>query len=79
MTEFSNKLITFFLNMGEGGCSQTSLKRKLDDISRQIHEIDLRIQSFGPSNPHIPALKEAKLELQKRIVPLQARSKKARQ
>ena len=71
--------------MAEGGHSQASLKKELDDISRQIYEIDLKTQSFGPNNSHIPALKQAKLELQKRIVPLQvqleillSRRKKAR-
>ena len=60
--------------MAEGGHTQASLKREIDDISKQIFKIDIKIQSFqsqGPNNLHIPALQEAKLELQKKIVQLQ--------
>ena len=60
--------------MADGGRTQASLKREIEDISKQIFEIDIKIQSFqsqGPNNPHIPALKEAKLELQKKIVQLE--------
>ena len=60
--------------MAEGGRTQASLKREIEDILKQIFEIDIKIQSFqsqGPNNPHIPALKEAKLELQKKIVQLE--------
>ena len=60
--------------MAAGRHTQASLKREIDDISKQIFEIDLKIQSFqsqGPNNPHTPALKEAKLELQKKIVQLE--------
>ena len=60
--------------MAEGGHTQASLKKEIEDISKQIFEINIKIQSFqsqGPNNPHIPALKEAKLELQKKIVQLE--------
>ena len=66
-----------------------SLKWEIEDILKQIFEIDIKIQSFqsqGPNNPHISALKEAKLELQKKIVQFEiqlqytrAQRKKARQ
>ena len=69
-----NLLVTFFFTMAEGGSTQASLKREIKDISKQIFEINIKIQSFqsqGPNNPHIPALKEAKLKLQEKIVQLE--------
>ena len=39
-------LITFSWAMATGGCSLASLKRKLDDLTKQIFEIDLKIQEF---------------------------------
>ena len=60
--------------MAEGRCTQASLKREIEDILKQIFEIDIKIQSFqsqGPKNPQIPAWKEAKLELQKKILQLE--------
>ena len=49
--------------MAEGGCTQASLKREIEDILKQIFEIDIKIQSFqsqGPNNPHITSIKGGK-------------------
>ena len=74
--------------MAQGGpVSQVQLKRELEELSRQIFEIDLKIQSFkqqGNSN-HIPKLEAAKAEMTKKIQQKQieleikkAQSRKAR-
>ena len=51
----------------------TSLKCKLDDLSKQIFEIDLKIQTFAQQNKQqeVSNLKAAKVQLQKNIVDLQ--------
>ena len=41
-----NLLVTFFFTMAEGRHTQASLKREIEDISKQIFEIDIKIQSF---------------------------------
>ena len=66
-------LITFFLAMATGGCSFSlaGLKRKLDDLAKQIFEIDLKIQQFKQQNKDIADLQEAKRILQQDIVSTQ--------
>ena len=56
-----------------GGRSQKSIRQEIDEISRQIFEIDVKIQQFEQqkNNQHTPALKEARRKLQEEIVPLQ--------
>ena len=57
--------------MAEGGeVSQAQLKRELIQLSKEIFEIDLNIQSSRDqgNNTHIPALEATKLEIQKQIV-----------
>ena len=59
---------TFIPIMLQGGpVSQAEIKRKLDDLSKQIDEIDLKIESFIKHgyHAHIPAWQAAKIELQK--------------
>ena len=53
----------------DGPISQAHLKRELEELSRQIFKIDLKIQSFRQqrNNTYIPALKAVKVELQKQI------------
>ena len=48
-----------------------SIKRKLDEISRQVYEIDLKVQAFKKENKDISDLLEAKHLLQQDIVSLQ--------
>ena len=46
----------------EGKCSQAWLKREIDNISKLIFEIDIKIQSFqrqGLNKPHISSMQEA--------------------
>ena len=60
--------------MATGGLSQAALKRKIDSLSRQIFEIDLKIQSFRHQEDtveDIRNLEAAKLQLQQDIVSLQ--------
>ena len=47
------------------------IERKLDEISRQIYEIDLKVQAFKKENKDISDLLEAKRLLQQDIVSLQ--------
>ena len=48
MREFFHKLVSFFSNVAEGGptaeVSQAALKCKLDTLSSENFQIDLRIQ-----------------------------------
>ena len=69
MREFSHKLVTFSLIITEGGVSQAQLKRENDCLSKEIFDIDLRIQIFRSegNTTHIPALEAAKVEIQKNI------------
>ena len=56
------------------GYTQAGLKREIDEISRQIYEIDLKIQQFSTQqNPenHIANLQATKAKLQSDIVNLQ--------
>ena len=47
MREFSYKLVTFFLNITQAGdVSQFIFKRKLDQLAKEIYDIDIRIQQF---------------------------------
>ena len=64
-------LITFSWAMVTGGCSLASLKRKLDDLGKQIFEIDLKIQEFKKKNKDTADLQEAKRLLQQDIVSTQ--------
>ena len=59
--------------MAVRGPSQAELKRRLDSLSKQIFEIDLKIQSFRTQGKvdTVCDLEAAKLELQKQIVSLQ--------
>ena len=60
--------------MATGGLSQAALKRKIDALSRQIFEIDLKIQSFRHQEDKVEDihnLEAAKLQLQQDIVSLQ--------
>ena len=64
MKEFSHKLVTFFLNMVQaGGVSQVSLKRELDQLSKEIYDIDLKIQQLKQVGnlTHVPNLEAAKI------------------
>ena len=60
--------------MAEGGdlssLSLAQLKRNIDQLSKEIYEIDLRIQSFRAqrNNTHISAIEAAKHEIQKQMV-----------
>ena len=55
------------------GTSLAALKRKLDDLSKQIFEIDLKIQTLAQQNKQqeVSNLKAAKGQLQKDVVDLQ--------
>ena len=71
MREFSDKPVTFALIMAQDGeVSQAKFKRELDQLSKMIFEIDLKIQSFRAqgNNTHIPALEAAKAEIEKQIL-----------
>ena len=59
--------------MATGGCSFSlaALKRKLDDLAKQIFKIDLKIQQFKQQNKDIADLQEAKRILQQDIVSTQ--------
>ena len=48
--------------MATGGCSLSlaALKRKLDNLAKQIFEIDLKIQQFKEQEKDIADLQEAK-------------------
>ena len=66
MREFSCKLVTF--EMAEGGhVSQAQLKRELDQLSKELFGIDIKIQSFRAqgNNTHIPALEAVRAEITK--------------
>ena len=70
MREFSHKLVTFFFTMAQGvPVSQVQLIRELKELSRQIFEFDLKIQSFKQlgNNNHIPALEGAREKITKKI------------
>ena len=56
---------------GTSAGSLALIKRKLDEISRQIYEIDLKVQAFKKENKDISDLLEAKRLLQQDIVSLQ--------
>ena len=47
-----NLFVTFFFTMAEGGHTQASLKREIDNISKQIFKIDIKIQSFKSQGPN---------------------------
>ena len=55
------------------GTSLAALKHKLDDLSKQIFEIDLKIQTLAQQNKQqeVSNLKAAKVQLQKDVVDLQ--------
>ena len=55
------------------GTFLAALKRKLDDLSKQIFEIDLKIQTLAQQNKQqeVSNLKAAKVQLQKDVVDLQ--------
>ena len=53
--------------------SLASIKRDLDEKSRQIFEIDLKIQEFNCSGRDTSDLEEAKCLLQQDVVDLQIR------
>ena len=60
--------------MATGGLSQAALKRKIDALSRQIFEIDLKIQSFRHQEDKVEDIRNleaAKLQLQQDIISLQ--------
>ena len=60
--------------MATGGLSQAALKRKIESVSKQIFEIDLKIQSFRQQEDKVEAvrnLEAAKLQLQQDIISLQ--------
>ena len=57
--------------MATGGCSLASLQRKLDDLMKQIYEIDLKIQEFKRNSKDTADLQEAKRLLQQDIVSTQ--------
>ena len=54
--------------MAEGG--QAQLKRDLDVLRKDLHNIDLQIQRIhqGQQQGHIPTLEQAKVEIQKQLV-----------
>ena len=56
--------------MAQGGQTQADLKRKLDQLSQEIIQIDLRIQWFKQQGnlQHIANLEAAKVKIQKDIV-----------
>ena len=53
--------------------SLASIKHDLDEKSRQIFEIDLKIQEFNPSGRDTSDLEETKCLLQQDVVDLQIR------
>ena len=59
--------------MAEGGdlssLSLAQLKRNIKQLSKEIYEIDLKIQEFRAqgNDAHIPALETAKHDIQKQI------------
>ena len=57
--------------MVTGGCSLASLKRKLEDLYKQIFEINLKIQQFKTQRKDTADLQEAKRLLQQDIVSTQ--------
>ena len=60
--------------MAKGGLSQAAVKRKIESVSKQIFEIDLKIQSFRQQEDKVEAVRNlgaAKLQLQQDIVSLQ--------
>ena len=60
--------------MAMGGLSQAALKQKIESVSKQIFEIDLKIQSFRQQEDKVESvhnLEAAKLQLQQDIVSLQ--------
>ena len=57
--------------MVTGGSSLASLERKLEDLSKQIFEIDLKIQQFKTQRKDTADLQEAKHLLQQDIVSTQ--------
>ena len=67
--------------MAMGGLSQAALKWKIESVSKQIFEIDLKIQSFRQQEDKVEAvrnLEAAKLQLQQDIVSLQINLKLAK-
>ena len=68
MREFSHKLVTFFSNIVQDRPSQAQLKRDIDEIFRQIFEMDLKIQDFKQQGnyEHIFELEAAKKKSPKR-------------
>ena len=67
--------------MATGGLSQAALKRKIESVSKQIFEIDLKIQSFRQQEDQVEAvcnLAAAKLQLQQDIISLQINLKLAK-
>ena len=68
MREFSHKLVTFEMAQGDE-VSQAQCKRELDQLSKEIFEIDLKIHSFRAqgNNTHIPVLEAARAEITKQI------------
>ena len=59
------------------GTSLAALKHKLDDLSKQIFEIDLKIQTLAQQNKQqeVSNLKATKVQLQKDVVDLQIQYK----
>ena len=57
--------------MVTGGSLLASLKRTLEDLSKQIFEIDLKIQQFKTQRKDTADLQEAKCLLQQDIVSTQ--------
>ena len=53
-------LIIVLFAMATGGPSLASLKQKLEDLSKQIFEIDLKIQDFKRQGKDRGDLQEAK-------------------
>ena len=57
--------------MAKGAPSKAQLKSKIAQLSKDLYNIDLQIQTIrqGQPNPHqITALQAAKLEIQKQVV-----------
>ena len=54
--------------MVQGGQTQADLKRKLDQLSHKIFQIDLRIQQFKQQGKlqYIPNLEAVEVKIQKR-------------
>ena len=67
--------------MAMGGLSQAALKRKIESLSKQIFETDLKIQSFRQQEDKVEDIRNleaAKLQLQQDIVSLQINLKLAK-